>query len=77
MFLFLALVYALGFIGFGVGAAVFGFVDMIHDTAGEWFAVCLRRPPAHAGAVFRTIPGVQGTLDGAAGALAGSTDGAD
>ena len=34
MFLFLALVFALGFVGFGVGAGGIGFGDVIRDAAG-------------------------------------------
>lgn len=34
MFLFLALVFALGFVGFGVGAGGVGFGDVIRDAAG-------------------------------------------
>ena len=34
MFLFLAIVFALGFVGFGVGAGGVGFGDVIRDAAG-------------------------------------------
>ena len=83
MFLFLALVFALGFVGFGVGAGGIGFGDVIRDAAGggggpsvsEAEAKVLDNPKdAKAFRDLSTAQQAAGNNDGAIEALQGYTE---